>query len=147
MSLETSIESISQMATRMPQLEGTVLALEAQLENRALIMITMILRLLVSVGFLVGSSMLKGRKVNANVFVAMVCAMAIFYNVASLVVGFLALPDMSNMSGMTPEAAQIATTVGLVVAAFIIFIKAGIHGSIMAYMFNKNSKALFAPKS
>ena len=145
--LESNVESISKLAARIPALKTSQLALEAQLQNIGLMWVSMVFKLIVSIGFVAGSKMLNKRVENANMFVVMVCGMAILYGVVAAVIGFMAMPDMSLMPKMNAQAASLATNIAMVFVAVGVLMKAGFYGGIMAYMCSKNSRLLYAPRT
>ena len=144
--LQTNLEYVTSMAQRAPALKGTQLALEGQLEFQSLLMVCIIFKLIVSIGFVAGSNMLKRGVENANMFIVMVCSMAILYGLTSTVVGIVSMPDMSRLPQMNAELASAAASIAIVFSAVGFLFKAAIHGGLIGYMLTRNCKLLFGPK-
>ena len=139
--LEDQIATVSALASRMPNLADSVAMLEAQLANWNLLMISAVFGLIVSVGFLASAYMYSKRKENGNLMIAVFCIMAVVYHMLTMYVSYLCLAGMPSFEG--PEGAM-GLKVAMGAVAFILMIKAAVYLSITAYMFTKNSRALFA---
>lgn len=144
--LESNLEKLRLMTAQMPELKEMVLMAQAQLEFQSLMMVCIIFKLIVSIGFIFGSKMLKRQSENANMFVVMVCSMAILYGLTSTIVECISLPDLSRMSQFTPEIASAATTMAVVGSAFGFLFRAAFYGGMITFMMMRNQRRLFAPK-
>ena len=142
--LESQIASITEMSHRMPQLKDTVAVLEAQLDNWNLLIINVVIGLIVSIGFVFSSYMFKNRKENGHMLIAAFCGLAILFHLTTAYVSYLSLKAIPTLSGSSEGAAALGIAMGAI--GIVIFIKTAIYLAIAAYVFNRNSKAIFAPK-
>jgi hypothetical protein len=143
--LESSIEALSALAGKMPQLHATVETLQLQLENLPMMLIVCGFRIVVGVLFLIGAGLLKQRSEGANAIASMICGLAVLYNIAVLYVGWLCMPDLSALPGLNADAAAVATTVAVCIAVGILIAKLVIHGVIIGVMNSASAKTIFGP--
>ena len=141
--LKSQIETMTELSRRMPELKDTLAVMEAQMANWNLMLVSIVIGLIVSVGFIFSSYMYKNRKENGHMLMAAFCGFSVLYLLTTVYITYLSLEGMPALQGEHGPAA-LAITMGTV--GFIVLIKVGIYLGIAACMFTRNSKAIFAPR-
>ena len=111
--------------------------------NWNLMLVSIVVGLIVSVGFIFSAYMYKNRKENGHMLMAAFCGFSVLYLLTTLYITYLSLKGMPALQG-EHGAAALAIAMGAV--GFIVLIKIGIYLGIAACMFTRNSKAVFAPQ-
>ena len=141
--LKSQIETMTELSRRMPELKDTLAVMEAQMANWNLMLVSIVVGLIVSVGFIFSAYMYKNRKENGHMLMAAFCGFSVLYLLTTLYITYLSLKGMPALQG-EHGAAALAIAMGAV--GFIVLIKIGIYLGIAACMFTRNSKAVFAPQ-
>ena len=141
--LKSQIETMTELSRRMPELKDTLAVMEAQMANWNLMLVSIVIGLIVSVGLIFSSYMYKNRKENGHMLMAAFCGFSVLYLLTTVYITYLSLEGMPALQGEHGPAA-LAITMGTV--GFIVLIKVGIYLGIAACMFTRNSKAIFAPR-
>ena len=117
--------------------------IDAQLDNKPVILFNIGLQLLVGFGFIATCILLFLRHPSAYSLAVTVFTFAIFYNVTNIVVTWLVMP--SEIPGVSSSAATVAKQVALGSVALAVLVKSCVYAWVMSYLSRPNIKALFAP--
>ena len=111
--------------------------------NWNLMLVSIVIGLIVSVGFIFSSYMYKNRKENGHMLMAAFCGFSVLYLLTTVYITYLSLEGMPALQG---EHGPAALAIAMGTVGFIVLIKVGIYLGIAACMFTRNSKAIFAPR-
>ena len=142
--LEAHIESVTELSRRMPELKDSLAMLKAQMAHWNFFMINIVTGLIVSVGFIFSAYMYKNRKENGHMLMAAFCGFAVLFLLMATYLTYVSLAENPTFQG---ENGRAALRIAMGTVGFIVAIKIGVYVAIAAHMFNRNSKAVFAPEA
>ena len=105
-----------------------------------------VIKIIISCGFMGAAVMLKQRVDYANWFAGLICLGAIMYNVLDLGLQYMMLPDFSQ-HGISAKEADVVM-MGIMVALLAFFLlKMVIYLGLIAFLNNKTNTAIFTPQA
>lgn len=144
MTIESNVELMKKLGSYGADTQFAMAVYEAQIDNRLFLYLVAGIRILIGVSFLWAVAMMKSKQTDANRFAALVCVGAFFYNMLVMLGAYLCVP--SELPGLPPEAVS-AMTAGVVIFAVVgLGFKLAMYGGLLAFLMNKNNRALFAPR-
>ena len=119
---------------------------ESQTEYFFLILTAIVIKVIISCGFMGAAVMLEKRVDHANWIASLICFGAIIYNMIYLGIYYWVMPDFAQY-GLSSKEAEWAMTItfGVAVAAFIV--KMVIYLGLMTFLNNKTNNEIFTPKA
>lgn len=118
---------------------------EANNQWMMLIITGVIIKIIISCGFMGSAVMLKQRVDYANWFAGLICLGAIVYNLLDLGLRYMMLPDFTQHGVSRGEADAIMMGIVAVMGGFF-FLKMVIYLGLVVFLNNKTNTAIFTPQ-
>ena len=118
---------------------------EAQTEWFFLLLTAMVIKVIISCGFMGAAVMLEKRVDYANWIASLICFGAIIYNMIYLGIYYMVLPDFAEY-GLSAKEVEWAMTVTLGIAVVAFVVKMVIYLGLMTFLNNKTNNEIFTPK-
>ena len=137
----------SEMARKMSSSGGVDLAMaESQTEYFFLMLTILVIKIIISCGFMGAAVMLEKRVDYANWIASLIVFGAIIYNMIYIGIYYMVLPDFAKY-GLSESEVDWAMTITFGVALVFFILKMVIYLGLMTFLNNKTNNEIFSPKA